>query len=145
MTDPTSHTVCLNPLEITERLVRVETELGGFKDLMNVKLDKVELATGVAKVVMDERFHSANNMRDDVSEMQGSMMKRVDYEREHKVLSDRITAEIKTVGEKIAELKTFRDQMTGKADQSAVNQVQIIAIVGIGLSIIGIVVGVVLH
>ena len=94
-------------------------------DYFSARLIAIEKAIDVAKVEQDRRLENMNEFRAEMEKHSATFASRAELDLRAEKFADDIEG-----------LKAFMNQMTGKADQSAVY-------IAYGISIIGIVIGVI--
>ena len=103
-----------------------------WREYVDTRINALEKATEAARVNMDRRLDSMNEIREQLRAQADTFVTGV----EHKALCDRL--ERLDVG--IRSLELSRSELYGKASQHSVNQATLIAAIGIALAIIGIVI-----
>jgi len=99
-------------------------------EALTIRLDGTEKVTELSRAAMDKRLEGMNEFREALKDQQKNFISRQEF--------DLVVADIRVLREAKASLE-------GKADQSSVNNVMLLAIIGIFLSITTIVVMFVRH
>ena len=102
---------------------------------INIKIDALKEATTIAKTSLDERLSHMNEFRDALKDQTATFINR----KEHEILIQSIDIRINEINCEIQSLKESKARLEGKADQSSVNTSLIIAIIGIVISVSGLV------
>jgi hypothetical protein len=107
-------------------------------ELRDMRMTKAEVmgikeATRLAKDGLDARLASMNEFRSALNDQADTFLTRTEYISQHQNLEARFTR----MDEDIRMLRESRAELQGKASQSQVNIALMIAVVGIALSIIG--------
>jgi len=108
---------------------------GDIKDLRESKADDkaVKESTRLAKEVMDARLAAMNEFRDSLNDQGATFITRPEYSVQHSNLEDHL----KRVDDDIRTLRESRAELQGKASQSQVNVALLIGVIGIILSLVG--------
>lgn len=106
---------------INELEKNIETKYGSLKE-----------ATTLAKTTMDERLARMNEFRESLKDQANSFVTK----NEHEILIKKIDSELDILTEEVKNLREFKAELKGKADQS-----QVIFSLMIGLA--GIIIGVI--
>ena len=85
-------------------------------------------AIGIANSAMDKRLESMNEFRSQLKDQTGTFLTREAYDARHQILQNQVD-----------DLRLSKAELSGKASQSAVNVSMWIAILGILLSVAGLV------
>jgi hypothetical protein len=96
-----------------------------LKDYFQAKLDGIDKATVLREIALDKRLETMNEFRGSLKDQQGSFVTRNEYE---------------VAVRDIRDLRESRAKLEGKADQSYVNRVLFISILGIIVSIVAIII-----
>jgi hypothetical protein len=105
------------------------SEAVSLKEHLESRIHALEKATQVAKDEMDRRLEGMNRFRDQLDKQTRTFVDK-DYFEHH----------CETNNDRIAKLESFKDQMTGKADQKSVTNAIIIAVISIAISIVSIII-----
>ena len=98
----------------------LENELKNLREIINLRVMALETATSLAKEAMERRLESMNEFRAQLKDQSFTFVTR----REH----DLVLADLQS-------LRESRSRVEGKADQTSVEWVRWLAIVGIIISI----------
>jgi hypothetical protein len=111
----------MNPLEKDNAEVLVlEAEVKNLREILDIRIMALDTATSLAKESMERRLESMNEFRTQLKDQSFTFVTR----REH----DMVLADLQS-------LRESRSKMEGKADQSSVEWVKWMAILGILLSL----------
>jgi subtilase family serine protease len=100
-------------------------ELEHIKEIFNLRINSIEKATTLAKESMEVRLAGMNEFREALKDQTSKFITKT----EHELLIN-----------EIRELREFKIQITSKADQSSVNRIMLISIIGMIISIIAIII-----
>ena len=96
-----------------------------LKEYFESRLEAVEKAMMVAAAAMDRRLEGMNEFREAMKDAAARTVTR-----------DELCIQLRPIIEEIKELKTYKDQATGKASQSSVTASTGIAVVGLIIGLV---------
>jgi hypothetical protein len=108
-----------------------------LKEYIDTRLDAMEQATILSRQVMDARLTSLNEIRDALRDRDTTFISKVEFN----AIIARIEVGVSNLQEDARSLRESRANLEGKADQSDVMKVLVLAIIGILLSVIGLILG----
>ncbi len=109
----------------------IDKQIEHISKLSESKIEAIEKATTLAKKTVDERLKNMNEFRDALKDQNSTFVPRTEYLAQIKLVE-------KNHNDRITTLEMNKERLAGKADQSAVTTVMIIACIGIALSAISI-------
>jgi hypothetical protein len=108
-----------------------------LRDYIEAKLAASEKALELASHTMDKRLDGMNEFRETLREQAARFVTRDEVALQMARMTDFASAERAAMKEQLAGLQTFRDQLEGKASASAVYISYGLALLGLVLSIVG--------
>lgn len=122
---------------IEARLAALERALGNprrltqgdvvsLKEHIEVRLCAIEHATATAAAAMEKRLDGMNEFRDTLKDQAGRFTTR-----------DEVSLQLAPIRDSLNDLRTFKDQMEGKASASSVHIAWVLSIIGLILGAIG--------
>ena len=129
MTATPSHETRIAALEaaLANRNRRISSSEGvSLKEYFDTRLEAIAKETATAARAMERRLEGMNEFRDTLRDQASRFVTR-----------DEVTAQVKANSDAIAELRTFKDRLEGKASVSAVYVAYAISIVSIVIGVIG--------
>ena len=126
------HTSAVRHNAIDCKIAALQDEV---RDLRSTKAEMIAIKEGtkLAKDAVDVRLASMNEFRKALSDQSDSFLTRAEYSTQHQNLEQRFGR----MDEDIRTLRESRAELQGKASQSQVNIALIVAIIGIAISVIG--------
>ncbi len=119
--------------EVHKIMAEIKAEVRDMRDT-KADLAAVKESTRLAKEVMDARLNSMNEFRSALSDQADDFLTRTEYTVQYQNLEQRFGR----MDEDIRTLRESRAELQGKASQSQVNIALIVAIIGIAISVMGI-------